>query len=298
LAADGHALHGTVRGAKPQAGAALPERLTCHSVDLRERSTVEALVQSLRPDWVFHLAASSSVAASWEDPAETLTNNIGAQANLLAALVGLERLPRVLVVGSADEYGAPQRDDALLDEDAPLRPITPYGVSKVAQDYLALQYHLSHGLPVVRVRPFNHVGPGQSPAFAVASFARQVARIEAGREAPVLKVGNLESRRDFSDVRDVVQAYRLAVDQGRPGDVYNIGSERSVRLREVVDMLVGMSRTRITVEVDPSRTRPVETRAYRCDSSRFRRLTGWRPSIPLEQTLRDTIEYWRRVEAA
>src|ERR671931_1827436 len=181
LAADGHALHVTVRGAKPQGGAALPERLTCHSVDLRERSTVEALVQSLRPDWVFHLAASSSVAASWEDPAETLINNIGAQANLLAALVGLERLPRVLVVGSADEYGAPQRDDALLDEDAPLRPITPYGVSKVAQDYLALQYHLSHGLPVVRVRPFNHVGPGQSPAFAVASFARQVARIEVGR---------------------------------------------------------------------------------------------------------------------
>ena len=297
MAADGHALHGTVRG-KPQAGAGLPQRLTCHSVDLRERSTVEALVQSLRPDWVFHLAASSSVAASWEDPAETLTNNIGAQANLLAALVGLERLPRVLVVGSADEYGAPQRDDALLDEDAPLRPITPYGVSKVAQDYLALQYHLSHGLPVVRVRPFNHVGPGQSPAFAVASFARQVARIEAGREAPVLKVGNLESRRDFTDVRDVVTAYRLALEQGRPGDVYNIGSERSVRLREVVDMLLGMSRTQIRVEVDASRTRPVEARAYRCDSSRLRRLTGWRPSIPLEQTLRDTLEYWRRTEAA
>ena len=259
---------------------------------------MEALLQAVRPDWVFHLAASSSVAASWEDPAETLTNNLGAQANLFASLVRLDRLPRVLVVGSADEYGAPEHDDALLDEGAPLRPITPYGVSKVAQDYLALQYHLSHGLPVVRVRPFNHVGPGQSPAFAIASFARQVARIEAGLDEPVLRVGNLESRRDFTDVRDVVRAYGLAIEQGRPGEVYNIGSERSVALREVVDMLLGMSRTRIEVELDPSRTRPVEARAYRCDSSRFRRLTGWQPSIPLEQTLRDTLNYWRGQEAA
>lgn len=254
-------------------------------------------MRRVRPARVFHLAALSSVADSWQDPGRTLCNNAGAQANLLAALVSLDPLPRVLVVGSADEYGEPKTSQP-LDEDTPLRPITPYGVSKVAQDLLALQYHLSHGLPVVRVRPFNHIGPGQSPNFAVASFARQIAAIEAGSRPARLRVGNLRPRRDFTDVRDVVRAYQLALAEGRPGEVYNVGSGRAVALREVVQRLLRMSRVPIRVEVDSRRVRAVEARASVCDAGRLHRRTGWRPLIPLEQTLADTLDYWRRQVAA
>jgi GDP-4-dehydro-6-deoxy-D-mannose reductase len=249
-------------------------------------------VRRLRPARVFHLAALSSVADSWQDPGRTLSNNAGAQANLLAALIALDPMPRVLVVGSADEYGEP-RTSRPLDEDTPLRPITPYGVSKVAQDLLALQYHLSHGLPVVRVRPFNHIGPGQSSNFAVPSFALQIAAIEAGRRPARLRVGNLKPRRDFTDVRDVVRAYRLALAEGVPGEVYNIGAGRAVALSEVVERLLGMSRVAIRVEVDQRRVRAVEARASVCDAGRLRRRTGWRPLIPLDQSLADTLDYWR-----
>jgi GDP-4-dehydro-6-deoxy-D-mannose reductase len=264
-----------------------------HAIDLTRRQPVAALVRRIKPGIIFHLAAQSSVADSWKDPGRTIAVNAGAQANLLAAAVELAPMPRVLVVGSTDEYGEPDNPDGALDEQTPLRPVTPYGVSKVAQDLLGLQYFLSHALPVIRVRAFNHTGPGQSPRFAVSSFARQIALIEQGRQPPRLKVGNLDARRDFTDVRDMVRAYRMAVELGQPGDVYNIGSGTSVSLRAVVDILVRMSRRPVTVTVDPARLRQVEPPSYRCDATRFRRLTGWQPEIPLEQTLQDTLEYWR-----
>jgi len=164
-------------------------------VDLLDRDRVNTLVRELQPQWVFHLAALSSPAASWDDPAETIAINAGLEANLLAALVRQKPMPRVVVVGSADEYGRPVGGARRLDEATPLRPVSPYGVSKVTQDLLALQYHLSHGLAAIRIRPFNHAGPRQAPSFAVASFAQQIARIELGKQPPVLKVGNLEARR-------------------------------------------------------------------------------------------------------
>lgn len=284
-------LHGTIRVRRPRAATSPAIRL--HPIDLARRTSVEALVRRVRPARVFHLAARSSVADSWKDPGRTLANNVVGEANLLAALVRLDPMPQVLVVGSADEYGEPRTSRA-LDEDTPLRPLTPYGVSKVAQDLLGLQYHLSHGLPVVRVRPFNHIGPGQSPNFAVASFARQIAEIESGRRPARLRVGNLEVRRDFTDVRDVVRAYRLALAEGRPGEVYNVGSGRAVALHDVVERLLRMSRTPITVQVDPRRVRAVEAKAAVCDARRIRRRTGWHPLIPLDQTLADTLEDWRQ----
>lgn len=254
-------------------------------------------MRAVKPQWIFHLAAASSPAKSWDDPARTMYTNIGCQANVLAAAVELGAPPAVLVVGSGDEYGEqPQPAERALDEDAPLRPLTPYGVSKVGQDLLGLQYFLSHGLPVVRVRPFNHTGPRQAATFAIPSFARQVARIERGRQPPRLKVGNLAARRDFTDVRDMVRAYRLAIERGRPGDVYNLGTGQAPSLREVVDWLLPLSRVPITVEVDPARTHKVEVSTYRCDASKFQRLTRWRPQIPLAETLRDTLEYWRGME--
>ena len=291
-----HTVHGTIRQARPAPRAELPARVLTHQADLLDRHRVDALVREIQPQWVFHLAALSSPAASWEDPAGTIATNAGIEANLLAALVRQKPMPRVVVVGSADEYGRPVGRARRLDEATPLRPLTPYGVSKVTQDLLALQYHLSHGLPAIRMRPFNHAGPRQAPQFAIASFAQQIARIELGKQPPILKVGNLEARRDFTDVRDIVRAYLLAAEKGKPGDVYNVGSGTAPRLRELVATLLKMTRASITLEVDPARTRPVEAEVYVCDARRFQRLTGWRPRIGLDTMLRDTLDDWRRQE--
>jgi len=265
-------------------------------VDLLDRDRVDALVREVQPQWVFHLAALSSPAASWDDPAATIATNAGLEANLLAALVKQKPMPRVVVVGSADEYGRPGAGARRLDEATPLRPLSPYAVSKVTQDLLALQYHLSHGLAAIRMRPFNHAGPRQAPDFALASFAQQVARIELGKQPPVLKVGNLETRRDFTDVRDIVRAYLLAAEKGKPGEVYNVGSGTATRLRRLVALLLKMTRATITVEVDPARQHAVEAEVYVCDARRLQGLTGWRPRISLERMLRDTLDDWRHHE--
>jgi GDP-4-dehydro-6-deoxy-D-mannose reductase len=291
-----HRVHGTIRRAQPDARAELAPQVVTHQVDLLDRARVETVVREVQPDWVFHLAALSSPAASWDDPSGTIATNAGLEANLLAALVRLDPMPRVVIIGSGDEYGRPTGRARRLDESTPLRPLTPYGVSKVTQDLLALQYHLSHGLPAIRLRPFNHAGPRQGPDFAIASFAQQIARIEAGRQPPVMKVGNLAARRDFTDVRDMVRAYLMAAEKGKPGEVYNIGSGTATRLREVVDLLLTMTRARVALEVDPGRTRTAEAAVYVCDARRFARLTRWRPQIGLERTLRDTLDYWRRCE--
>src|SRR5438067_9189078 len=291
-----HNVHGTIRGDRPASRAELTPRVRTHQVDLLDRERVEIVVREIQPQWVFHLAALSSPEASWDDPAGTIATNAGLEANLLAALVKQKPMPRVVVLGSADEYGRPIGAARRLDEATPLRPLSPYGVSKVTQDLLALQYHLSHGLAAIRIRPFNHAGPAQAPTFAVASFAQQIARIELGKQPPVLKVGNLEARRDLTDVRDVVRAYLLAAEKGKSGEVYNVGSGTATPLREVVALLLKMTRTRISLEVDPARKHAVEAEVYVCDARRFQRLTGWRPKVGLERMLRDTLDDWRRQE--
>jgi GDP-4-dehydro-6-deoxy-D-mannose reductase len=291
-----HTVHGTIRRARPDPRAELAAQVNTHQVDLLDRAAVGAVVRQVQPQWVFHLAALSSPAASWEDPAATIATNAGLEANLLAALVKQNPMPRVVVVGSGDEYGRPPGRARRLDEATPLRPLTPYGVSKVTQDLLALQYHLSHGLPAIRMRPFNHAGPRQAPHFAIASFAQQIARIELGKQPPILKVGNLEARRDYTDVRDIARAYLLAAEKGKPGEVYNVGSGTAPRLRELVDLLLTMTRSHITLEVDPARRHTAEADVYICDARRFARLTGWRPQIALQRTLRDTLDDWRRHE--
>ena len=253
-------------------------------------------MREVHPRWVFHLAALSSPAASWDDPGGTIATNASMQANLLGALLSVHPMPRVLVVGSGDEYGRRQGRARRLNEEAPLRPITPYGVSKVTQDLMALQYFLSRDLPAIRVRPFNHAGPRQAPNFAIASFAQQIARIELDKQSPTLKVGNLDARRDFTDVRDMARAYLLAVEKGKPGEVYNIGSGSAPRLRELLSTLMKMTRAKIVLEVDATRKRAAEAEVYVCNAARFQRVTGWRPRISLERMLRDTLEYWRRRE--
>ena len=266
--------------------------------DLGDPASVRRLLETVRPDQVYHLAAQAAVGRSWANPAETLVNNIVAQANLLQVLLELSLPCRVLVVGSGDEYGLVAPEDLPVDEDTPLRPLNPYAVSKVAQDYLGYQYHLGRGLPVVRVRPFNHIGPRQGPGFVVPDFCRQIAETEAGRRDPVMRVGNLEARRDFTDVRDMMRGYHLALTRGQPGEVYNLGSGRAYSIREILERLLSMTDAAISVETDPERMRPSDIPTIVCDSHRFREATGWRPERRLDDTLKDALDYWRRRVAA
>jgi GDP-4-dehydro-6-deoxy-D-mannose reductase len=263
------------------------------ALDLLEREPVRRTIAALAPDYVFHLAAQSHVPTSHQDAGATLANNILGQVNLLDACRELPNPPRILVVGSAEEYGLARPEEMPLREAQPFRPTSPYAVSKAAQDLLGLQYFLAYQLPVVRVRPFTHFGPGQSERFVVSSFARQIAEIEAGQRPPVLAVGNLEARRDFLDVRDVVRAYALAITVGTPGEVYNIGSGRAIQIGELLAQLLALSTVQVEVTTDPERLRPSDVPLLLADSTRLQEATGWAPAIPFAQSLRDMLAWWR-----
>ncbi len=273
--------------------AALGDAVSLYRVDLLDYAHVLSLLEQVQPQAIYHLAARASVGASWENPAATLHNNIIAQLNVLQACIQLQIRPRVLVVASADEYGRVRPEDLPVDEETPLRPVNPYAVSKVTQDYMGLQYQLSHGLSVVRVRPFNHSGPRQETGFVIPDFCSQIARIEAGLQAPMMRVGNLEAQRDLHDVRDTVHAYQLALEHGQPGDVYNVGAGQAYAVREILERLLALARTPISIELDPARMRPSDVPRIVSDCTKLRRLTGWEPSFALEQTLQDTLAYWR-----
>jgi len=268
-------------------------RLRLRFADLRDPVEVQALMEDVQPDYIFHLAAQSFVPTSFADPWDTLENNIRAQLNLLEAVRRSERAVRMLVVGSNEEYGAPQPDELPFTEESPLRPNNPYAVSKVAQDFLGLQYYLAYGVEVVRVRPFNHTGPGQAARFVAPAFASQIARIEAGLQPPVMKVGNLAAARDFTDVRDIVRAYHLAVTEGEPGEVYNLASGRAESVQRLLETLLSYAQVEIRVEVDPDRYRPVDVPVAYGNAEKFRQQTGWTPQIPFAQTLQDVLAYWR-----
>lgn len=269
------------------------DSLKLYKVNLLDEDATNKMIAYEKPEMIFHLAALTSAKLSFGSPRETFVNNVSAQINLLEAIKNNDlNNTKILVVSSAEVYGLVSKEDLPIDEDTPLRPTNPYAVSKLSQDFLALQYHLSHKLNIVRVRPFNHVGPRQSPQFVIAAFAKRIAEIEKGKEN-VMKVGNLESKRDFTDVRDIVRAYLLALEKGESGEVYNLGSGESHRISEILDMMRGMSDDEINVENDPSLIRPSDDPELLCDFSKFANLTGWKPEIPIEKTLKDTLEYFR-----
>jgi GDP-4-dehydro-6-deoxy-D-mannose reductase len=294
---DEHAIWGVSRSGS----LALPhlrDAVRIQQADLCDAAAVRRVVAHVQPRIIFHLAGQAFVPESFHDPAQTLMTNILAQLHIFQALIDLQQECRVLVVSSNEIYGMVRPEDVPLDETAPLQPASPYGVSKASQDLLALQYHLSHGLDVVRVRPFNHIGPRQNERFVAASFAQQVAQIEQGHLPPVIRVGDLSAQRDFTDVRDIVRAYWLAVHHANAGDVYNLGSGQPVAVQHVLDLLLDASPTQIEVQPDPARMRPVNVPLVACNAHRFRARTGWRPEIPLTQTIHDILEYWRaRVRA-
>jgi GDP-4-dehydro-6-deoxy-D-mannose reductase len=260
---------------------------------LCDAASVWQVIDYVQPQVIFHLAGQAFVPESFNDPAATLMTNIMAQLHIFQALIDQCRECRVLVVSSNEVYGMVRPEDVPLDESAPLQPASPYGVSKASQDLLALQYHLSHGLDIVRVRPFNHIGPRQNERFVAASFAQQVARIEQGHMPPVIHVGTLSARRDFTDVRDMVRAYRLAVEHAAAGEVYNLGTGQPVAVQRVLDLLLAASPVHIEIQPDPARMRPVNVPLVACNAQRFVARTGWRPEIALEQTMHDILEYWR-----
>jgi len=273
--------------------AALSGRMGLVYADLNDAEATAQALLAVQPALIFHLAGQPFVPESFRDPAGTLSTNILGALHLFLPIIE-HRLPaRVLVVGTNEEYGAITPDDLPVDEDTPLRPANPYGVSKAAQSLLAQQYASSHGLDIIRVRPFTHIGPRQNERFVTAAFARQIARIECGLQPPVMQVGNLSAQRDFTDVRDIVRAYALAAERGERGVVYNVGSGRAVMVGDLLEMLLEASATRVEVQVNPALMRPIDIPVVVCDPRRIQAQTGWAPRIPLRQTLHDILVYWR-----
>ncbi|MGD8397508.1 MAG: GDP-mannose 4,6-dehydratase [Anaerolineae bacterium] len=269
------------------------DTLELYPAELSRLDVMTFVLEQARPDVIFHLAAQPLVSASRRDPWGTLETNMRMQLNVLEGVARLNPDCRVLVVGSSEEYGRVTEEDLPISEETPLRPLSAYAISKVGQDLLGLQYHYTHGLHVVRVRPFNHIGPRQRLGFVAPDFASQIAAIEQGLQAPVMEVGNLAAERDFSDVRDVVRAYVSLITEGTPGDIYNVGAGTSHSVQELLDVLLSMSQVSIDVRQDPERMRPSEVPRVVCDCTKIR-ATGWKTTISFEQSLRDVLDYWRQ----
>lgn len=271
----------------------LSRELTPLMVDMRDPLVVDRLLSEVQPEAIYHLAAQAFVPIAWADPWTTLENNIRPQLNFLEAMVRQKSKARLLIVASNEIYGRVQNSELPVKEDTPLRPNNPYGVSKVAQDMLGLQYYLSHGLDVLRVRAFNHIGPRQSPVFVAASFAKQIAEIEADLMEPTLHVGNLEAKRDFTDVKDVMQAYALLVSHGDSGEAYNVGSGRAYSIQSLLEILLSYTHINIKVEPDPNLMRPSDIPVIYADNSKLHAKTGWTPTCKFEDSLHQVLEYWR-----
>ena len=287
-------LHGTVltRLAVPPL-APFSGRVTLHQVNLTDPEATRSLLARVGPDWIFHLAGWSAVGEAWEHRAEALRVNVQTTFSLLEGLRVLKLRCRVLLVSSGTVYGAVPETRQPISEESPLRPLTPYALSKACLELYGAQYVRGEGLDIVTVRAFNHFGPRQGPGFVSADLAREIVLIESGR-AEALQVGNLESRRDFTDVRDMVRAYWLALAHGERGEVYNIASGKAVSVRELADRLCALARRPIRVLPDLGRWRQNDLPILVGDPTKFRALTGWTPEISLERTLADVLDDWRR----
>ena len=272
----------------------LKKRVELLECDLTEKASALEILEKTRPDKIFHLAAQSFVPLSWKSPQDTIVNNIVSELNIFEAIRALAIAPIIIIACSSEEYGLVSENELPVKEENPLRPLSPYAVSKVAQEMLGYQYSKSYGLKAVLTRFFNTEGPGRGEEFVCSNFAKQIVEIEKGKKEPVIFVGNLEAKRDFSDVRDMVRAYWLASEKCRFGEPYNICSGQPKSVQSVLDLLLSLSKAKnIQIKQDPARMRSSEVSSLFGDSSKFREETGWRPEIPFEKTMEDLLNYWR-----
>ena len=261
--------------------------------ELTDAGAVEKLISAVQPHRIFHLAAQSFVHSSFDEPAATIAINLTSQLNIFEAVRRHDLETRIHIAGSSEEYGLVLPDEVPMKETNPLRPLSPYAVSKVTQDKLGWQYFKSYGMHIVVTRGFNHTGPRRGLVFSTSTMARQIAEIEAGLHEPVIYVGDLTSKRDWTDVRDIARGYWLALEKAEPGEVYNIGSGRTYSIREMLDRLMSFSKVKVRVQEDPARLRPSDVPILWADVSKFHKATGWEPKIPFERTLEDLLNYWR-----
>lgn len=268
-------------------------KLHLEDADLLDTHSLYTTLSRIKPDYIFHLAAQSFVPTSWVSPSVTLEVNIVGSANLFEAVrqAGIDSV--IQIACSSEEYGLVHENELPIKETNPLRPLSPYAVSKVAMDYLGYQYFQSYKVRIIRTRGFNHTGPRRGETFAESNFAKQIALIEKGKQKPVISVGNLEAKRDYTDVRDMVRAYVLAVEKCDPGDVYNVAVGSAIKIGDMLKLLLSYSKVKVEVKEDASRMRPSDVPVLIGDNTKFIKKTGWKPEIPFEKTMEDLLNYWR-----
>lgn len=265
-----------------------------YNLDILDRDEVVNLLYLVRPDYIFHLAAQSSVSVAWNNPSLTIDVNIKGSINVMDATRELFYKPNILMIGSGEEYGHIKKEEVPIKEENRLRPGNIYAATKACQNMLSSIYAQAYNMNIMMVRAFNHIGPCQSPIFVVSDFCRQIAEIEKGKKEPVMYVGNLAAKRDFTDVRDVVRAYALLVQEGKAGETYNVGSGHAYAISEILDMIISLSTTDIKIEIDSNKIRPVDVPIIEADITKVNHDTGWWPLIPIQQTIQDTLDYWRK----
>jgi len=295
LLSKGYEVHGLCRPrSRTDHIETIRSKLTLEDADLLDSHSLYTTVARIKPDYIFHLAAQSFVPTSWVSPSVTLEVNLVGTANLFESVRQAGIDPVIQIACSSEEYGLVHPDEVPIKETNPLRPLSPYAVSKVAMDYLGYQYYQSYKVRVVRTRGFNHTGPRRGETFAESNFAKQVALIEKGKQEPVIRVGNLEAQRDYTDVRDMVQAYLMAVEKCDPGDVYNICTGKAIRIGDMLNLLISLANIKVEIKNDPSRMRPSDVPVLIGDNTKFVSKTGWKDTIPFEKTMADLLDYWRK----
>ncbi|MBS4959801.1 MAG: GDP-mannose 4,6-dehydratase [Clostridiales bacterium] len=266
-----------------------------YSLNILNKDEIINVLNKVQPDYIFHLAAQSSVAASWKNPGLTIDINIKGSVNVLDSVREVIPKSNILLIGSGEEYGHILPNETPIIEDNPLRPGNIYAATKAAQNMLGKIYADAYQMNVIMVRAFNHIGPGQAPMFVVSDFCKQTVEIEKGIKEPVIHVGNLSSKREFTDVRDVVKAYSLLIEKGRRGEIYNVGNGHAVEIKEILNLILSMSQKKISVEIDQNRLRPVDVPIIEADIKKLIDATGWKQEIPLETTIKETLDYWRKI---
>lgn len=271
----------------------IKDKVLLHDCELRDAYNVNKIISKVKPDRIFHLAATSFVRSSFDQPSEVINNNVNSQINILNAVKDIVPDCKVQIASTSECYGKVFEDEIPIKESNALRPLSPYGVSKVAQENIAYQYHLAYGLNTYITRTFNHFSHRRGDAFVESSFCRQAAEAEAGLREPTIYHGNLDSVRDYSDARDIARAYWLATERCRPGEPYNISSNKCISIGEVLETIKDLCEVPLGSKVDPNRLRPSDVVLLHGDSSKFRDETGWEPEITFEQSIKDLLNYWR-----